>query len=89
MTTLVTADAKGRIPVKGSKPGQKYLITQTGGEWRVQEFTKDKYPSRNNREWDGPKGKKSLFQHLKEMGDAGLEIEVCEAGKKPVPPCQF
>jgi hypothetical protein len=95
MTTLVTADEKGRIPIEGSKPGQKYLITVSGTEWRVIPFVKgekpikEKYPSRNRREWDGPKDGKSLAEHLQELGDLGLELEVSEEAKQPVPPCRF
>jgi len=89
MTTLVTADDKGRIPIRGSKPGQKYLVSQSGGEWRVTAFAKNGYPSRNQREWTAPKGKKDLFTVLKEMGDLGLELERSENAQAPVPPCPF
>jgi hypothetical protein len=90
MTNLVTADEKGRIPIRGSEPGRKYLVTQTGSEWRVTAFSSGGIMSRNRREWSGPKaGKKGLFDSLKEMGDLGLKLEVSESGKKPVPPCPF
>lgn len=84
MTTLVTADAKGRIPIRGSKPGQKYLVSQTSGEWRVTPFAKEKYPSRNRKEWTPPKGKGTLSDHLRAMGALGLRLEVSDNAKAPV-----
>jgi hypothetical protein len=91
MTTLVTADEKGRIRIRGSKPGQKYLVSQTGGEWRVTPFAKNGYPSRNSREWTPPKGKEKgkLSEHLKAMWDLGLRLERSPNAKGPVPPCRF
>jgi hypothetical protein len=88
MTTLVTADAKGRIPIRGTKAGQKYMVSKTGGEWRVTPFAKNGYPSRNSKEWT-PKGKGKLSEHLKGMWDLGLRLERSENAKATVPPCHF
>lgn len=89
MTTLVTADKKGRIPIRGSAPGQRYLVTQMGGEWRVTAWTVENVPSRNQREWSGAKDGKGLLGHLKSMADAGLRLERSDAAQQPVPPCRF
>lgn len=89
MTTLVTADGKGRIPIRGSEPGRKYLVTKSAGEWRVTPYLPESQPTRNRREWSAPKGKKSLLEHIKVMAEAGLRIERSESGKKPAPPCRF
>jgi hypothetical protein len=89
MTTLVTADDKGRIPIRGSKPGQKYLVSQTGSEWRVTPYAKNNFPSRNSKEGKPSKGKGKLSQHLKAMWDLGLRLERSESTKAPVPPCRF
>ena len=89
MTTLVTADEKGRIPIRGSKPGQKYLVSAAGSEWRVTPYVAKGYASRNRREWTPPKGKKSLFGHLEAMADLGLRIEKADNAKAPVPQCRF
>ena len=89
MTTLVTADAKGRIPIRGSKPGQKYMVSKTKGEWRVTPYSKKGYPSRNAKEWTPLKGKKDLWEVLREMGELGLELERSEVAKQPVPACRF
>ena len=86
MTTLVTADDKGRISVRGSEPGRKYLVTQEGGEWRVTPYRAEDRPSRNRREWSG---NGSLFDQLKSMAKAGLRIERSKVAKRPVPPCRF
>lgn len=88
MTTLVTADEKGRIPIRGSKPGQKYLVSAVGSEWMVKPYSKG-VVSRNRRFRNPPKGKKDLFVILREMGDLGLELERSENAKAPVPPCPF
>jgi hypothetical protein len=91
MTTLVTADGKGRIPIRGSKPGQKYMVSQTGNEWRVTPLSKNQFPSRNRKEWTPPKGKgkETLSKHLKAMWDLGLRLEQSDNAKAPVPPCRF
>jgi hypothetical protein len=65
MTTLVSADAKVRIPLRESKPGQKYRVSQTGGEWRVSPIAKNGYPSRNSKERTAAQGKEKLSEHLK------------------------
>jgi hypothetical protein len=89
VTTLVKADEKGRIPIRGSKPGQKYLVSAVGSEWRVRPFSKNGYPSRNAKSWTPPKGKGTLSKHLKAMWDLGLRLEQSENAKAPVPPCRF
>jgi hypothetical protein len=89
MTTLVTADEKGRIPVRGSKPGSKYLVSSEGGEWRVTPYKAKAPRSRNSRYWSGPKGGKNLVQAIKELGEAGLTLERSEMSRQPVPPCRF
>lgn len=89
MSTLVTADGKGRIPIRGSKPGQKYLVSAAGGEWRVTPYVAKGYPSRNRREWNLKPGDKTLFDHLEAMAELGLRIEKAENAQAPVPPCRF
>jgi len=89
MTTLVTADAKGRIPIRGSEPGRKYLVTQSGGDWQVTAYAADACPARNRREWSAPKGKGSLLRQIKAMAESGLRLERAETAQKRVPPCRF
>jgi len=89
MTTLVTADDKGRIPIRGTAPGRKYLVTRWGDEWRVTPYSGESPRNRNRRGWAGFKGKGTIFDRLKEMADAGLRIDRSEISKQPVPPCRF
>jgi hypothetical protein len=89
VTTLVTADEKGRIPIRGTAPGRKYLVIQAGEEWRVTPYTGESPRKRNRREWARPKDKDTLFTRLREMADAGLRIQRSEASQKSVPPCRF
>jgi hypothetical protein len=86
MTTLVTADGKGRIPIRGTAPGRKYLVTQSGDEWRVVPYSGESPRNRNRREWVGSKDQGTLFDRLKEMANAGLRTERSEISKLPVPP---
>ena len=83
MTTLVTADEKGRLCIRGTKRGHKYLITQAEGGWWVAPSAEVR-PPRNRREWAG--SKRSLAEHLKALSEAGLRIEEAEISKRPVPP---
>jgi hypothetical protein len=81
MTTLVTADEKGRIPIRGAKPGRKYMVARSGGEWRITEHTSQP-AARNRREWPGHKNKTTLAAALRAMGDAGLVIERAKTAKQ-------
>jgi hypothetical protein len=35
MTTLVKADSKGRVPIRGTRKQQQYLVTAENGGWWV------------------------------------------------------
>jgi hypothetical protein len=92
MTTLVAADEKGRVPIRGSRPGQKYLVTRAGSEWRITEYVSKGGVKRNSREWSGSKqksGKESIWSVLRSMGEDGLTIEPAADAKQTVPPCRF
>jgi hypothetical protein len=45
-TTLVTADEKGRVSIRGTKKGQQYLVTVANGGWWVMPAPKVKPPAR-------------------------------------------
>ncbi len=87
MTTLVVADDKGRICIRGTEPGRKYLVTRAGAGWWVTPNPEVPPPTRNRREWAG--SKRSLAEHLRGLGDAGLRIEQSQSAKQPAPPCRF
>jgi hypothetical protein len=89
MTTLVTADEKRRVILRGVRKGQKLLVQQgQGGWWVVPVPDLDCPPvSRNRREWLGPR--RSLDEHLQLLADAGLRIQVADNATRPVPPCRF
>ena len=89
MTTLVTADDKGRIPIRGTAPGLKYLVTRSGDEWRIAPYSEEPARKRNRREWAGAKSKGTLFDRLREMADVGLRIDRSKASSQVVPPCRF
>jgi hypothetical protein len=45
-TTLVKADDKGRVPIRGTRKGQQYLVTAEKGGWWVVLAPKVKVPAR-------------------------------------------
>ena len=45
-TTLVKADDKGRVPVRGALKGRKYLVTVAEGGWWIMPAPKVKPPPR-------------------------------------------
>lgn len=88
MTALVTADEKGRLLIRGTKRGRRYLVKQEEGGWWVAPAAETYAPKpRNRREWSG--SKRSLLDHLKDLAELGLRIERAENAKRPVPPCRF
>jgi hypothetical protein len=46
MTTLVKADSRGRVPIRGTKSRQQYLVTAEKGGWWVMPAPKAKIPAR-------------------------------------------
>jgi hypothetical protein len=89
MTTLVTADDKRRIILRGVRKGQKLLVQQDRGGWRIVPAPDIRSAgiSRNRREWSS--SRRTLDEHLQSLADAGLRIERAENAKQPVPPCRF
>ncbi len=48
MTTLVKADSRGRVPIRGTKNRQQYLVTAENGGWWVMPAPKVQPPPREN-----------------------------------------
>jgi hypothetical protein len=48
MTTLVKADSRGRVPIRGTKSRQQYLVTAENGGWWVMPAPKVQPPPREN-----------------------------------------
>ena len=46
MTTLVKADSKGRVPIRGTRKQQQYLVTAENGGWWVMPAPKIKTPEK-------------------------------------------
>ena len=89
--TLVSADEKGRLCIRGTKSGQKYLVEEAEGGWWVMPAPPITTPCRpvprNRQEWKG--SKKSLDEHLQALAEHGLRVEESKNSKKIVPPCRF
>jgi hypothetical protein len=86
MTTLVKADEKGRISIRGSEEGRKYLVTRANKGWWVMPAP-DPRPPKMRRDWQG--SKKTLGEHLRGLADEGLTIEQADNAKARVGPCRF
>ena len=46
-TTLVKADDKGRVSIRGARKGAKYLVTAEGGGWWVMPAPEFAVPEKN------------------------------------------
>jgi hypothetical protein len=45
-STLVKADDKGRVPIRGTRKGRQYLVTTENGGWWVMPAPRVKIPAR-------------------------------------------
>ena len=86
MKTLVRADEKGRISIRGTQKGRQYLVTQASGGWWVMPVPDVRVPQKR-REWAGPK--KDLSEYLEAMADLGFTLEPSNTAKQKVGPCRF
>jgi len=86
MTTLVRADEKGRICLRGTKKGQEYLIKVEKNGWWVTPV-KPVRPPKKPQEWAG--SELSLVEHLRGLAESGLQIEQTEISQQKVPKCRF
>jgi len=86
MTTLVRADEKGRICIRGSRKGHEYLVRAEKKGWWVMPVAAIA-PPRKRRKWAG--SKRDLAEHLRALAEGGLRIEPADNGKKSVGPCRF
>lgn len=84
MQTLVKADMKGRVLIRGTRNGQQYLVIQQGDGWFVTPAP-DVRPPRRERKWQAPA--KDLSDHLRELADAGLGR--LKPNSSEVGPCRF
>ena len=87
MTTLVRADDKGRICIRGTRKGEEYLVKTERDGWWVVPVQSIQTPKRQGREWVG--SKVSLVEHLTRLAESGLRLERSETAKQRVPKCRF
>ena len=72
MTAIVKADQKGRILIRGTERGQRYVVTSQNGGWWIAPVQEIRAPKKR-RDWKG--SKMSLAQHLKGLAENGLRIK--------------
>jgi len=86
MQTLVKADDKRRLMIKGLESGRQYLVTEQEDGWWITPSPDVKRPRRRNkRQWAGTG--KSLSELLRPLKELGLEIP--NAPREKVGPCRF
>jgi hypothetical protein len=85
MTTLVRADEKGRLCIRGTKKGEEYLVRKEENGWSIRPVTKG--AQKQKRRWTG--SSRSLADHLQALADSGLRVEQAEIAKEKVGPCRF
>ena len=87
MTTLVRADEKGRLCIRGTRKGEEYLVKAEKDGWWVVPVQSLRTPKKQKREWAG--SKVSLVEHLTRLADGGLRLERSDIAKQRVPKCRF
>ncbi|MDB6037223.1 MAG: hypothetical protein JWM99_1064 [Verrucomicrobiales bacterium] len=87
MTTLVRADEKGRLCIRGTKKGAEYLVKAEKNGWWIAPVPIIQSPKKQSREWAG--SKIGLVEHLTRLAEGGLRLERSEAAKRKVPKCRF
>ena len=86
MTTLVKADEKGRMLIRGSERGRQYLVTAENGGWWVMPAPQVRTPKRRRR-WSG--SKRTLARHLQGLAEGGLRIDQASNARQDVGLCPF
>jgi hypothetical protein len=86
VTTIVKADAKGRILIRGTERRRQYLVSSQNGGWWVMPAPEIR-PPRKRREWASPR--KDLSVHLQEMAELGFAFEASEISGQQSGPCPF
>ena len=84
MQTLVKADVKGRVPIRGTRSGEQYLVIPQGDGWFVSPAPTVR-PPRRPRKWGRPQ--KDLADHLLALAEAGLTS--IKPDSSEVGPCRF
>lgn len=84
MQTLVKADMKGRVPIRGTRCGEQYLVIPQGDGWFVTPAPTVRPPTRQ-RKWRNPQ--KDLSDHLSALAEAGLGS--LKPSSSEVGPCRF
>jgi hypothetical protein len=87
MTTLVRADEKGRICIRGAKKGEEFLVKAEKDGWWISPVPKSQPARKQRRDWTG--SKVSLVEHLTRLAQNGLVLERSKVARQKVPKCRF
>lgn len=82
MTTLVKADDKGRILIRGTERGRQYLVSSDKGGWWVMPAPEVR-PPKERPGWAGPR--KDLSEYLQGMAELGFAFEPSEVSRQKKP----
>lgn len=86
MTTIVRADAKGRLCIRGTEQGAEYLVRAEKQGWWVTPVGETPR-RRERRKWAG--ARVSLAEHLVALAQGGLTLEQSANAQEAVGPCRF
>lgn len=87
MTTLVRADEKGRICIRGARKGDEFLVKAEGSGWWISPVPKVSGKKTKPRDWPGPRV--PLVEHLTRLAKNGLTLERSKIAMQKVPKCRF
>jgi hypothetical protein len=87
MTTLVRADEKGRLCIRGTKKGEEYLVKAEKDGWWIVPIRANRNESKQKREWAG--SSVPLVEHLARLGESGLKLERSKTSQQKVRKCRF
>lgn len=86
--SIVTADAKSRVTIRGTRPGERFRLEKDESGFHLAPVLDTAAPRRRNPSRRNlPAPKKGLTDYLKEMRDEGLVLEPLD--HPPVGPCRF
>jgi hypothetical protein len=86
MTTLVRADEKGRLCIRGTKKGQEYLVRAEKEGWWITPVEAVQRPQQT-RQWIG--SEKTLIEHLQGLAASGLRVGQSSDATRKVRKCRF
>lgn len=87
MTTIVRADARGRLCIRGTQQGAEYLVKVEKQGWWVVPVEVEMPGTRNPRKWAG--ARVNLAEHMAALAEGGLTLDQSANAQEAAGPCRF